>query len=77
MPQLSLYLDEPTMASLRESSALADLSLSKYVSNLVRDHRENGGWPAGYWDVYGALRDDTFTVPPDVDPALDGALPTF
>ncbi|WP_172135691.1 antitoxin [Adlercreutzia sp. ZJ473] len=77
MPQLSLYLDEPTMASLRESSALAELSLSKYVSNLVRDHHESGGWPAGYWDVYGALEDDTFTAPPDVDPALDGALPTF
>ena len=77
MPQLSLYLDEPTLASLRANSALADLSLSKYVANLIRNRHENGEWPAGYWDIYGALEDEAFTAPPDIDLALDGATPTF
>ncbi|WP_165172232.1 antitoxin [Adlercreutzia sp. ZJ242] len=77
MSKISLYLNEPTMASLRKSSALADLSLSEYVSDLVRDHHESGGWPAGCWDVYGALEDDTFTVPPDVNPALDSTIPAL
>ena len=54
MPQLSLYLDEPTMEKLRE----------RYVTGLIRESGEGRGWPSGYWDnVYGCLRDPTFVVP--------------
>ena len=47
MPQLSLYLDEPTMEMLREKSS--------------REGRgwPSGYWD----NVYGCLRDPTFVVP--------------
>ena len=32
MPQLSLYLDEPTMEMLREKSSRAHQSMSRYVT---------------------------------------------
>ena len=37
MPQLSLYLDEPTMEMLREKSSRAHQSMSRYVTGLIRE----------------------------------------
>ena len=37
MPQLSLYLDEPTMEMLREKSSRAHQSMSRYVTRLIRE----------------------------------------
>ena len=50
MPQLSLYLDEPTMEMLREKSSRAHQSMSRYVTGLIRESGEGRGWPSGYWD---------------------------
>lgn len=72
MPQLSLYLDEPTMATLRGRSDRAQVSLSKYVTGLIKADEDRRGWPEGYWDrVYGCLTDPTFVVPEEVDVPLD------
>lgn len=77
MPQLSLYMDEPTMCVLRERSACEGVSLSKFVGNLIRKDASGDKWPQGYWSVYGALNDDSFTVPNELDERLDGSLPSF
>lgn len=77
MPQVSLYLDEPSMENLREDAAHAEVSLSKYVAQLIQNRRERGEWPQGYWDIYGALKDESFQVPEDSDASLDGPLPSF
>ena len=45
MPQLSLYLDEPTMEMLREKSSRAHQSMSRYVTGLIRESGEGRGWP--------------------------------
>ncbi|MCI9130029.1 MAG: antitoxin [Eggerthellaceae bacterium] len=78
MPQLSLYLNEPTMALLREDCQKSGNSLSRYVSELITAKRTESSWPQGYWDnVYGALDDDSFQVPSELDGKLDGELPEF
>lgn len=78
MPQLSLYLNEPTMALLREDCQKSGNSLSRYVSDLITAKRAESSWPQGYWDnVYGALADDSFQVPSELDGSLDGELPAF
>ena len=51
MPQLSLYLDEPTMEMLREKSSRAHQSMSRYVTGLIRESGEGRGWPSGYWST--------------------------
>ena len=59
MPQLSLYVNDATMGTLRASAQNAGMSMSKYASNLIRERADHGGWPAGYWEnVYGCLGDD-------------------
>lgn len=72
MPQLSLYLDDKTMDILKEKATEAHVSLSKYVTHLIKADGENRGWPEGYWEtVYGCLTDPTFAVPKEVDIPLD------
>ena len=72
MPQLSLYLDDPTMELLRERSACDHVSMSKYVLGLIQQEDARQGWPEGYWDkVYGSLADPTFVAPDEVDIPLD------
>ena len=77
MSQLCLYLDEATMGRLRSESAKEGCSLSRYVSGLINEKREAAGWPEGYWGIYGALSDETFSVPAELGPRLDGPLPAF
>lgn len=75
MPQLSLYLDDESMESLREESKREGLSLSKYAR--VQLARTNGTWPVSFWSTYGSLDDETFTIPEESTTLLDGPLPSF
>lgn len=71
MPQLSLYLDDVTMSVLKEKATEAHVSMSKYVTHLIKADSDDKGWPAGYWEhVYGSLIDPTF-VPPKDEPSLE------
>ncbi len=73
MPQLSLYLDEPSMQMLREKAGLSHLSMSKFVAGLIQQSELRTSWPAGYWDdVYGSVSDSSFEAPADLAPSLDG-----
>ena len=66
MAQLSLYLDDATMETLRTDAKRQGVSLSKYAAGLIRDHAGGNGWPVGYWEqVYGCLADDDSFVRPD------------
>ncbi len=77
MPQLSLYLNDKTMELLRSDVEKEQISISKYVSRLI-SRNASSSWPEGYWNnVYGCLKDDSFTVPEEIDSALDGSLPSF
>ncbi len=78
MPQLSLYLNEATMAVLKSDCEKSGKSLSSYVAELITDKQQREAWPQGYWEsVYGALSDDTFQVPQEIDCELDGVLPSL
>ena len=69
MPQLSLYMDEPTMEGLRR--------LSKFVAGVLRDRDTNGLWPHGFFDLYGVCDDDTFVEPPEIPWEFDAPRKTL
>lgn len=71
MPQVSLYLDDDTMQVVRKKAALANESLSKYVADLIRSDA-SGGWPKGYWKLFGSIDDAAFGEPEELSFALDG-----
>ena len=78
MPQLSLYIDDQTMETLRISACGEGVSMSKYAATLIRNRALYGGWPQGYWEsVYGCL-DEPLTCDDDIlDSALDDACDWF
>ena len=61
MPQLSLYMDEPTMEGLRRDAAREGKTLSKFVAG----------------DLYGACDDDTFVEPPEIPWEFDAPRKTL
>ena len=72
MPQLSLYLDQPSMDLRRTRSEQAHVSLSKYAAALIQQDEARTQWPAGYWEnVYGSIADEALTAPSELDPGLD------
>lgn len=76
MPQLSLYIDDKTMGELRKSADEQRVSLSRYARTVIQE-RERSAWPDAFWRTYGALNDDSFVAPEELDAALDGDLPLF
>lgn len=75
MPQLSLYMDDAAMELLREKSKQEGVSLSKYARGQLT--KPSGTWPESFWKTYGAVDDETFVLPSDIDPELDGPMPNF
>ena len=64
MPQLSLYITDKNLVTLRNRSAAEGVSMSKYANRLIEQDAQSGGWPAGFWSLYGAIDDDSFVAPP-------------
>ena len=65
MPQLSLYLEDDTMDILRQDATREGVSLSKHASRVIRENNVSA-WPKGFFDLYGALDDETFVAPPEL-----------
>ena len=76
MPQLSLYLDDQTMETLRNDAAREGTSLSKHARHLISNNASSA-WPAGFWDLYGSIDDPTFVRPPDEPYDLDDPCDFF
>lgn len=49
MPQLNLYVDDELMEQIRRAADTADLSISRYVAQLVRRKIENE-WPENFFE---------------------------
>ena len=60
MPQVSLYLEQDILDNARRSARFENISLSKYVSRTLA-RNSGSGWPEGYWELFGALDDDSFS----------------
>jgi hypothetical protein len=62
VPQVSLYIDEETLNRISIAAKTEHVSLSKYVSSKLR-HSLDDEWPDQYGELFGAITDETFTVP--------------
>ena len=70
MPQLSLYINDASMERLRRSALEQGMSLSRCAAEAI-DARCSTGWSEGYFELYGALADNSFVAPAELDYALD------
>ena len=70
MPQLSLYITDDNLATLRARAQEEGLSLSRYINRLIEADAQGGGWPLGFWGLFGSLEHD-LDIPDDPPPADD------
>lgn len=76
MAQLSLYMDDISMESLRADAEAAGKSISSYAREVLKRRNERGhgwvnGWPPGYFD---SLEPFAFERPVDLPPEPVEAL---
>ncbi|MCD6584937.1 MAG: hypothetical protein J7K96_04170 [Desulfobacteraceae bacterium] len=70
MPQISLYIDEPTLKKVENAAMRQKVSISKWVAEQIRS-RVDPVYPVDYESLFGSIDDDTFTAPEDVAPGSD------
>jgi hypothetical protein len=70
MPQLSLYLDSETLGLVEEGARSRELSLSKYVASVLKEHVAND-WPESIFGLFGSIDDDSFDAPAELSFADD------
>lgn len=76
MPQLSLYLDDAAMEQLRSRAKNEGMSLSRYARRQIGE-QPAALWPDSFWGTYGALCDETFELPQELDFASDTPRGSF
>ena len=76
MPQLSLYLDDAAMEQLRSRAQNEGMSLSRYARRQIGE-QPAALWPDSFWGTYGALCDETFELPQELDFASDTPRGSF
>lgn len=65
MPQISLYVDEKTLKQIENAAKSEKKSISKWVSSKLKSSLHNR-WSEGYFNLFGSIKDDTFTEPEDL-----------
>lgn len=60
MPQLSLYLDAETLKKVESAAKREKISISQWVRNRVQISLDKN-WPENYFNLFGSIKDETFT----------------
>jgi hypothetical protein len=71
MPQVSLYIDKETLVKIEQLAHKNHTSISKWVGNnlkrLVKDD-----YPEDFFNLFGAISDNTFVRPKSLVFSNDG-----
>jgi len=70
MPQISLYIDEPTLKKAENAAKRRNVSLSKWVAEQIRA-KVSPMYPAGFEALYGSIDDETFIEPSELSASAD------
>jgi hypothetical protein len=70
MPQISLYIDEPTLKKIENAAQRQRVSISKWVADQLRSRIEPV-YPVHYEDLFGSISDKAFTRPQQLSFASD------
>ena len=70
MPQISLYIDEPTLKKVENAALRQHVSISKWVAEQIRTRIEPV-YPPHFEDLFGSISDTTFIRPKEPSFASD------
>ena len=65
MPQISLYIDEPTLKKVEIAASRQHVSISKWVAEQIRACVEPV-YPLGYEHLFGSITDEMFKEQPEM-----------
>jgi hypothetical protein len=65
MPQISLYIDGPTLKKIENEASRQRVSISRWVAEQLRSRLEPH-YPEGYEKLFGAIQDETFVRPEQI-----------
>jgi hypothetical protein len=69
MGQMTIYLDDEMMETIKQAAELEDTSASRWVRDRIEQSLEDE-WPGGYFDLFGSVGGD-FVRPEQPDPDND------
>ena len=67
MPQISLYIDGPTLRKIEELAGRQNVSISRWVAEQVRSKIEPC-YPPEFEQLFGSVQDATFQRPVGENP---------
>ncbi len=70
MPQISLYIDEPTLKKVENAALKQHVSISKWVAEQIRT-RVEPIYPVNFENLFGSITDETFTRPNEISFKMD------
>ena len=76
MSQLSVYLDDKTIAKVKESAETGNISASRLIKNAL-DKYMGAQWPEGFETLFGSITDETFQRQSDVSFSSDAKREAF
>lgn len=76
MPQISLYIDKETLEKVERAADSEKLSISKWVGKQVKKSLQ-ADYPQNFQDLFGSVRDETFTVPGRESSDMDAKRVSF
>ena len=62
MPQISLYIDEPTLKKIENAASRQRVSISKWVAEQIKTRIEPV-YPPEYESLFGSIADSSFVRP--------------
>lgn len=76
MPQISLYIDEPTLKKIENAALRQHVSISKWVAEQLRSRIEPI-YPPNYEDLFGSISDTSFVRPEQITYESDSLRESF
>lgn len=70
MPQISLYIDRPTLKKVENAAKKQHISISRWVADQLRG-RLDPVYPEGYENLFGSVNDHSFMEPEEIPLGVD------
>ena len=71
MAQLTIYIDDKTLARIERSASQEKDSISRWVKKRLTASLDEKGWPAGYFEFLQSAPCKEIEIPRDLSSDLD------
>jgi predicted methyltransferase len=70
MAQIVLDIDQPILEKIEKVAERKKISISNWVGDNIKKILEND-YPEDFFELFGAINDETFIEPDEIDPKFN------